>query len=100
MNLLGTKRNRTTAYHLQANGLVERFHRHLKGALKARLTKTDWNEELPMVLFGIQSTLKEDLSCTSAEMVYSTTLRLPGDSSQTEEDPPTMVSRLHNTMQC
>ena len=29
MNLLGTKRNRTTAYHPPANGLVERFHRHL-----------------------------------------------------------------------
>ena len=54
-----------------------------------------------MVLFSIRSTLKEDLSCTSAEMVYGTTLWLPGDffSSQTEEDPSTMVSRLRNTMQ-
>ena len=101
MNLLGTKRNRTTVYHPQANGLVERFHRHLKGALKARLTNTNWIEELPMVLLGIRSTLKEDLSCTSAEMVYGTTLRLPGDffSSQTEEDLSTVVSRLRNTMQ-
>ena len=54
-----------------------------------------------MVLLSIRSTLKEDLSCTSAEMVYGTTLWLPGDffSSQTEEDPSTMVSRLRNTMQ-
>ena len=73
MHLLGTKRNRTTAYHPQANGLVERFHRHLKSSLKARLTNGNWVEELPMVLLGIRTTLKEDLSCTAAEMVYGTT---------------------------
>ena len=69
MNLLGTKHNRTTAYHPQANGLVERFHRHLKSSLKARLTNGNWIEELPILLLGIQTTLKEDLSCTAAEMV-------------------------------
>ena len=35
MQLLGTKCIRTTAYHPSANGLVERFHRQLKAALKA-----------------------------------------------------------------
>ena len=101
MNLLVTKRNRTTAYHPQANGLVERFHRHLKSALKARLTNSNWVEELPIVLLGIRTTLKDDLSCTSAEMVYGTTLRLPGDyfSTPAVEDPSTMVSRLRRTMQ-
>ncbi len=34
-NVLGTNRIRTTAYHPQANGLVERFHRQLKAALTA-----------------------------------------------------------------
>ena len=32
MNLLGATRLRITAYHPQVNGLVERFHRHLKPA--------------------------------------------------------------------
>ena len=101
MNLLGSTRNRTTAYHPQANGLVERFHRHLKSSLKARLTNGKWVEELPIVLLGIRTTLKEDLSCTSAELVYGTTLRLPGDffSFPAEQDPSTMVSRLSHTMQ-
>ena len=35
---------------------------------------TDAFADLPIV--GIRATLKEDLSCTSAEMVYGTTLRL------------------------
>ena len=37
--------------------LVERFHRHLNGALKARLTNTNWIEELPWYcsVFGVHS---------------------------------------------
>ena len=34
MSLLGSKRARTTAYHPQANGMVERFHCQLKAGLK------------------------------------------------------------------
>ncbi|KAJ8409955.1 hypothetical protein AAFF_G00209960 [Aldrovandia affinis] len=34
---LGVKLHRTTAYHPQANGLCERFHRSMKAALRASL---------------------------------------------------------------
>jgi transposase InsO family protein len=34
---LGIQHNMTTAYHPQANGMVERAHRQLKDALRARL---------------------------------------------------------------
>jgi len=39
---LGINHKLTTAYHPQANGLVERFHRQLKEALRARLETGDW----------------------------------------------------------
>ena len=42
MHLLGIKRIRTTAYHLIANGLIERFHRQLKAALKCQSTPNNW----------------------------------------------------------
>ncbi len=34
-SLLNIQHNQTTAYHPQANGMVERFHRRLKDALRA-----------------------------------------------------------------
>ena len=77
MILLGTTRIRTTAYHPQANGLVERFHRQLKVALKAR-NDSSWTDSLPFVLLGIRTALKENLHCTTAELVYGMSLRLPG----------------------
>ena len=73
MLLLGIKRNRTTAYHPQSNGIVERFHRQLKTSLKARLNGPNWRDELPIIMLGIRTSVKEDLNCSAAELVYGTT---------------------------
>ena len=89
MNLLGTTRHRTTSYHPQANGLVERFHRHLKGGLKARLAGPNWVDELPIVLLGIRTSLKEGLDCSSAEFFTKST----------PEDPASFLTRLRHSMQ-
>ena len=77
---LGVKLNHTSAYHPQANGMIERFHRTLKIALKARLTGPNWVEELPWVLLGLtKTTPKEDLGYSSAELVYGEPLTIPGE---------------------
>ena len=77
--LLGSRRIRTTAYHPIANGLVERFHRQLKASLKSYQDPNNWMNSLPLVLLGIRTAVKEDVGCTAAELVYGTTLRLPGE---------------------
>ena len=104
MTLLGSKRARTTAYHPQANGMVERFHRQLKAALKAHPNPTSWMDALPLALLGIRTALKEDISSTAAEMVYGTNLRLPGEfftpsSTPSLPDPSDYVSQLRTHMQ-
>jgi len=60
--LLGAQLHRTTAYHPQANGIVERFHRQLKAALKAWLVGPDWMDELPLVLLGFPDQLPKRTS--------------------------------------
>ncbi len=78
--LLGIKLHHATAYHPQANGLVERFHRHLKDALKARLcTNHKWIDELPWVMLGIRTAPKDELGTSSAELVYGSPLIVPAD---------------------
>ena len=101
--VLGCSRRRTTAYHPQSNGMVERLHRQLKAALRAA-APTQWTDALPLVLLGIRSTLKEDIGCSAAELVYGSTLRLPGElvAATTTERPPTPASfaaNLQRTMQ-
>ncbi len=103
-DLLGVKRARTTAYHPQSNGMVERFHRQLKAALKARTNPSSWVDSLPLILLGIRTALKEDAQSTAAEMVYGTTLRLPGEffsssSSSPSVEPIDYVSKLKAHMQ-
>ena len=74
---LGTTRIRTMAYHPVSNGLVERLHRQLKSSLMTH-DGPRWTETLPLVLLGIRTAVKADLGCPTAELVYGTTLRLPG----------------------
>ncbi len=56
-----------------------RFHMQLKAALKASPHPDHWMDMLSLVLLGVRTSLKEDISCTAAELVYGTSLRLPGE---------------------
>lgn len=70
-------RNRSSSYHPQSNGMVERSHRQLKAAIMCH--EVTWHRSLPLVLLGMRSALKEDLKCCPAEILYGEPLRLPGE---------------------
>ena len=76
--LIGCSHIRTTAYHPASNGLVERWHRFLKAAIRCHENK-NWIEVLPAVMLGLRNSYKEDIKTTAAEMVYGTFLRLLGE---------------------
>ena len=78
-NQFGIIRNPTTSYHPQSNGMVERFHRQLKAAIMVHESPNPWTITLPAVLLGVCSAVKERLGRSAAEMIYGTTLRLPGE---------------------
>jgi transposase InsO family protein len=51
--LLQIKHRPTTAYHPQANGMVEQLHCRLKDVLRTRSANATWAAELPWVLLGL-----------------------------------------------
>ena len=76
---LGVTSHATTAYHPQCNGLVERMHRQLKGAIRARLQDTNWVDCLPLVLLGLRSAWREGPDAAPSQMLYGSMLWLPGE---------------------
>ncbi|GFV80696.1 hypothetical protein TNCV_4618581 [Trichonephila clavipes] len=100
-NMMGSHRIYSASYHPQSDGMIERFHRHLKSAIIAH-EDTGWSDILPVVLLGLRSAMKNDLKATSSELVYGTTLRLPSDLISSESlqtsVTPTYVSKLISMM--
>ena len=96
--ILGCERIHTTAYHPQANGVVERWHRSLKAALTAN-SNDNWVTAIPAVLLGLRSMVNES-GTTPAQLMFGTELRLPGDffeATKTSTEPVTFVQDLRET---
>lgn len=100
IQLIGARRTRTTAYHPASNGMVERFHRSLKSAIRCHAT-TEWIDVLPTVLLGLRASVKEDLKTSAAELVYGVPIRLPGEffiDEDPSEDPQVFIEKLREHM--
>ena len=102
--LSGAYTDVTTAYHPEANGLVERTHRTMKASLKAKLgSDPNWCDTLLVVLLGMRAAVKQDINCSVAEMVYGEQLLLPGECFTTSaanwNTDPSCVVDLRQRMQ-
>ena len=77
---LGIEKRRTKAYHPASNGAVERQHRRLKEAIKAKCTSAqkEWLRALPLILLGLRNSVCKDTNCSAAQAVYGRTLNIPG----------------------
>ena len=72
--ITGFHRLRTTSYHPQTNGLVERMHRTLKAAIVAR--KENWLSALPIVLLGLRC-IPNDSNYSPFTAMTGSTILLP-----------------------
>ena len=79
--LLHIKRIRTTPYHPQTDGLVERFNGTLKGMLKMFVSRNqkDWDEYLPYLLFAYREVPQETTGFSPFEFLYGHCVRGPLD---------------------
>ena len=93
----GVKHVQTTAYHPQSNGMVERWHRQLKDALRAREAAEKWEEHLPWVMLGLRATPKDESGISAGEAALGHQLSVPGqllpptDHVRESVPPPTSI---------
>ena len=79
--LLHVEALRTSPYHPQSDGLVERFNQTLKAMLKKSACEEgkDWDRLIPYLLFAYREVPQESLGFSPFEMVYGRDLRGPLD---------------------
>ena len=76
--LLGIQKANTTAYHPQADGLVETFHRTLTDMLVKKVGK-DWDDYLPYMSFSYRNSIQTSTQEYPFYFHYVRDPQLPGD---------------------
>lgn len=81
MSLLGISKTRTTAYHPQSNGEVERFNRTIAAMLSHYVAadQRDWDDYLPTVLLAYRSSVHSSTKQTPFMLMFGRELSLPVD---------------------
>ena len=80
-NLLHISQIRTSPYHPQTDGLVERFNKTLKLMLRKLVSKEgkNWDRLLPYVLFAYQEVPQSTTGFSPFELLYGREVRGPLD---------------------
>ena len=79
--LLDITQTKTTPYHPQSDGQVERFNRTLLNLL-AKLCENEpeeWEDHLPFVMFAYRSTVHDSTGCTPNSLMFGRQTNMPVD---------------------
>ena len=81
MHRLGIKKTRTTPYHPQSDGMVERFNRTLEALLTITVkdNQEDWDVQAPMVASAYRATTHSSTGFTPNFMMWGREATLPID---------------------
>ena len=79
--LLGVKNSRTSPYHPQSDGLVERFNRTMEDMLSKYTSDhpRDWDVHLPLVMMACRSSVHEATTFTQYFTMFGREICLPID---------------------
>ena len=79
--LLGIKKTRTTPFHPQSDGMVERFNRTLEAQLSKFVSdhQRDWDQLVPLLMMAYRTSVHETTGQTPARLMMGRDLRLPID---------------------
>ena len=101
--LLGIKKTRTTPYHPQSDGMVERFNRTLEAQLSkfADHNQKDWDEHIPFLLMAYRSATHDTTHCSPVKMMLGRELKMPIDLmfGRPEDKPPQTATNYASVLQ-
>ena len=101
LRLLRVKHNRSTAYHPQSQGALERFHQSLKSLLRAYCVELarDWEDGLPWLLMAARQVTQESTGFSPNALVFGHSVRGPLAVLQSEwevSEPPKKLTDYVN----
>ena len=76
---LGIRQYKSSAYHPESQGAIERFYQTLKNMLKTYCNQTgkDWEEGIHLLLFAVRDSIQESLGFSPFELVLGHSVRGP-----------------------
>ena len=99
LDAFGVVKSRTTAYHPQGNGMVERFNRSLLQMLRSYVrTQADWEEFLPLVLFAYRTSVHTSTGISPFELMFGRSTQNFSFSLPPAFDPESYSNHLHSKL--
>ena len=78
--IFGIRCSTTPAYHPEANGMVERWHRTLKSSMACdRYSDKNWASRLPIILLGLRARPHLDSGLSPHQLAFGCEITLPAD---------------------
>ena len=79
MHELGTRQIKSSAYHRESQGALERFHASLKTMIRAYVEQheKDWDVGLPLLMFAARESVQESLGFSPFDLVLGHDVRGP-----------------------
>ena len=79
LHQLKITQRRSSAYHPQSQGAIERFHQTLKTMMRSYCLENqkDWDEGIPLLMFAARESIQETLGFSPFELVIGHAVRGP-----------------------